>query len=111
MRWCIALVLLSFGATSPHAAEPWPATVCKVLADWESQKTEEWKELPLLQAISRDALLSMQRAHCGVDNWEKQRAGLGLVANRLEQLIKNPQRSTNCTIIQLGNGLSTMSCP
>lgn len=111
MRLIITLVFLSFGATSAHAAEPWPANVCKELADWEREKTEEWKGVLWLRALSRDVLLSMQRAHCGVDNWEKQRTDAGLIADGLDQLIKPGQRPTNCTIIKLENGLSTMSCP
>lgn len=111
MRWVITLVFLSFSATSAQAAEPWQANVCKELADWEREKVEEWKGVLWLRAISRDALLSMQRAHCGVDNWEKQRVDAGLIADGLDQLIKSPQRPKNCTIIKLENGLSTMSCP
>jgi hypothetical protein len=58
--------------------------VCKELADWERQKVEEWGEVLWLRGISRDALLSMQRAHCGLENWEKQRADAGLIADGLE---------------------------
>ncbi len=54
----------------------------------------------------------MQGAHCGVDNFEKQRKDAGLIAGGLQQLLEKPsQRPTNCTIINLENGLSTMKCP
>lgn len=53
LRWVLMLGLFAMTGTSASASERWPANVCKELADWETEQTQEWGSVLWLGAISR----------------------------------------------------------
>jgi hypothetical protein len=110
MRWVITLVFLCFGAMSAQAAEPWPANVCKELAVEQLENTM-WGAVPWLRGVARDALLSMQHAHCGIDIRVKYTADSAAIAAEAENPRPQGPRPKNCVIIKLEGGLSTVNCP